>query len=255
MESQLVHFTYTEFLFTTGNYGPSSVRRYRSTTLVEPQIPREMGELGKALGLHGFATITAIETSDGSGRHYIEADARPNIWSERGEEVGDCPVDRIRHWFDRRQSMLDRGTLMNSDAPGPEVAVDRTLVAYQRLPRVALLTNRHDVWRQIPWRRREVAYTVPRKIATRRTEDWLDPETSSKSVPPVIAGRTAHVAELVNSQGPSSYVPSLSVIDGHRALEEAANRLLPLIWEIARAGRRTMWRQPRCLRVRTESST
>ena len=96
---QLVHFTYARAIETLTDRGASSLRHYRPTAVVGPSAVDELTAIGHALGLDGFANISARESGDGGSRTYFEVDARPNLWAHVGAQVGDDPVARLRRWF------------------------------------------------------------------------------------------------------------------------------------------------------------
>ena len=96
---QLVHFTYARAVETLTDRGASSLRHYRPTAQAGPSAAEELTAIGQALGLDGFANISARESGDGGSRTYFEVDARPNLWAHVGAQVGDDPVARLRRWF------------------------------------------------------------------------------------------------------------------------------------------------------------
>ncbi len=78
LEGELVHFSYAVVERGMGRFGPSVLRTYHASSAVEHAVFDELAALGRALGFNGFVNITCMDAADGSGRHYIEADMRPN---------------------------------------------------------------------------------------------------------------------------------------------------------------------------------
>lgn len=144
LHQRLVYYSYAQTRVVCDNkYGPSSVRTYYSTQTTDKKIPYELTKLGEAIGAHGIVNITCIESADGSGRYYIEADQRPNVWSNYGRYVGDDMALAIHHWF-------------SSTDPAPQMLephaaqTPRTLPYFLRLPLRDLVTNRYGVWQFMP---------------------------------------------------------------------------------------------------------
>lgn len=131
--------------------GHSGLRVHSATSITE--VRRAAIDLGEqpplvpqwiaVLGLHGFATITAVDASDGSGLTFFEVDARPSAWVGKGSRVGDDPAIRLRHWWSTGESIASRSTTRR-----PQVAEVSTY--FRRRPRRDLLLNRYGVWRDFP---------------------------------------------------------------------------------------------------------
>lgn len=154
-----VHFTYARVLSSQRGLGPSRLRCY-TPTQSQPGVLSELRALGRALGLHGFTNISAIEAGDGSGRRwYYEADARPNVWCTAGAEVGDDPVVRLRNWLE-----LGRNTVAEPTCVRPRA--EHVAAHLRRSPRRDLLLNRNGPWRDFDLRdpdsRRIAAWTLLR---------------------------------------------------------------------------------------------
>lgn len=143
MDCQIIHATYSEELRRREGWGPSTLRRYHPTNFQPPYLLRILRQLGAVLGLHGFANITAVDASDGSGLTFFEVDARPNAWVAKGSRVGDDPTIRLRHWWSTGESIASRSTSVR-----PEAAEISTY--FRRRPRRDLLLNRNGVWRDFP---------------------------------------------------------------------------------------------------------
>lgn len=143
MNGEVIHATYSEELRRRDNWGPSTLRRYHPANSQRPPLLPTLGHLGAVLGLHGFANITAIDASDGSGLTFFEVDARPNAWVGKGSRVGDDPAVRLRHWWSTGESIASRST--SGRPQGAEVAT-----YFRRRPRRDLLLSRYGVWRDFP---------------------------------------------------------------------------------------------------------
>ncbi len=144
-DGRLVHFSYSLFESTERRFGPYNLRRYRSLAQVDPAVFDEIAALGQALGAHGIANITAIEAADGSGRFYIEADMRPNVWIDYASYIGEDPAARIRAWF-------AHGTTLTKENAGNAAAgsAGRRIPFFLRLRFFELAFNRYGVWAFIP---------------------------------------------------------------------------------------------------------
>lgn len=143
MDTKVILTTCSQELQRLPDLGPSSVRRYLPSTERVPALIPTLDRLGTVLGLHGFATITAIDSADGTGLTFIEVDVRPNAWVTQGQHVGDDPVVRLRHWWATGDSIA---TVATSEYP----RVSDVRCYFRRMPRKALLSNQHGVWRGFP---------------------------------------------------------------------------------------------------------
>lgn len=145
-EGKLVHFTYSRIERTVSRFGPSALRAYYSSSHVAPEIFAELSALGPVLGASGFVTISCIEAADSSGRTYIEADMRPNVWADFSLFYGEDAAVRIRNWFAGRVSLTPENA-----APAFAVPVPYVIPHFMRLGLFELLINRYGVWKFIPW--------------------------------------------------------------------------------------------------------
>lgn len=144
-EGQVIHFNYARPDKVCENpFGPSSVRTYFPLSLVDKPVFEEIAALGQALGANGFATISCIEAFDGSGRYFIEADMRPNVWTDFPRYFGEDPAERIRAWFSHKT------TLTYPAAPGVIPAKPVKMAYFLRLSLFDILINRYAVWKFIP---------------------------------------------------------------------------------------------------------
>lgn len=142
-DGRLIHHTQARVLAKIRPHGATSVRLYRPTAAADPLIAAELGAIGQALGLDGFANITAFEQPDGSARTYFEADARPNLWAHLGGRVGDDPAVRLRRWF------VDGA--IDPSPTGPVPSEDLVVRMANRTARRDLLRNADDVLADLPW--------------------------------------------------------------------------------------------------------
>lgn len=136
-----VHFVHNLYLdMVGGRFGVSRRRRYTRLALLERTVFDDLSRFAAALGLDGFANISAVRRRVDGRLLFIEADLRPNVWVEASRLFGDDPAPAIRRCF-------DEGRVLGwppPHGPGPS-AVD--LVYPFRLGGWDLITNRHGVWR------------------------------------------------------------------------------------------------------------
>lgn len=142
-DGTLVHHTQSRALADVRPLGASSVRLYRPSVRGDRQVATELSAIGAALGLDGFANISALERPDGSGRTYFEVDARPNLWTHVGAQVGDDPVVRLRRWF--ADGSIDLGPT------GPVPSEDQIVRMANRTSRRDLLRNADGVLADLSW--------------------------------------------------------------------------------------------------------
>jgi hypothetical protein len=144
-DRQLVHFTYSIVERNVSRFGPSSVRTYYPLQLVGAEEFQELAALGRALGANGFVNVHCIRAADGSGRYYIEADMRPNVWIDYSIYYGVDAADRVRDWFTAR-------VCLSRESIGPCAGCSPIKIPYfLRLRLWELLVNRYRVWRFIPF--------------------------------------------------------------------------------------------------------
>lgn len=104
--SELIHFTHSLFLATSGGpHGVSKVRRYTQLSHVDPAVFPELQALGRAVGAHGFSNVTAILSETDGQRYYVECDLRPTVWADHGRLTGNDAAPAFRNWFLHRQPM------------------------------------------------------------------------------------------------------------------------------------------------------
>jgi hypothetical protein len=142
-KGELIHFSYSEIEKASSNrFGPSSVRLYRPLCYVEEQMFLELTHIGKALGAHGFANISCMQ-SEGN-RFYFEADMRANAWVNTPRFFGEDPAIRIKNW-------LIRGERLHCPAPHlPNQPFSIRIPYFLRLKWTEVLFNRYRVWKYIP---------------------------------------------------------------------------------------------------------
>ena len=145
-DGELVHFSYSRIEGMTRSFGPSVLRTYAPSSLVPPEIFDELAALGSALGTSGFVTISCIEAADGSGRYYIEADLRPNVWVDFSLFYGEDAALRIRKWFSTGVGLIRENAVSSVSATAP-----LTIPYFLRLSLFELLVNRYGVWKFVPW--------------------------------------------------------------------------------------------------------
>lgn len=139
--SQLIHFTSSEFIASSGGpHGISKVRRFTQLSHIDPAIFPELQALGKAVGAHGFSNVTAILSETDGQRYYIECDLRPNVWADYGRLMGNDAAPAFRNWFLHRQPMT-------WPQPHDDAFPATSVIPYlARLSAWELLTNRYRAW-------------------------------------------------------------------------------------------------------------
>jgi hypothetical protein len=145
-DRKLVHFTYSLIERTTPKTTAlSAIRTYHPLAIIPEDVFEELAALGRALDASGFASISCIDAADGSGRYYFEADMRPNVWVDVSRFYGEDAALRIRDWF-------VSGKTLSRPAIEPDTNLAAiTIPHFMRIARWELITNRHNVWRFIPW--------------------------------------------------------------------------------------------------------
>ena len=145
LEGDLVHFSYSIMEKVIGNkFGPSSLRTYSPLHYVDKQIFNELILIGKALGAHGFTNITCIEATNGTGRYYVEADMRANVWADIPRHYDEDPSDRIINWFSKKEKLQFP---LLAPTKHPKVI---QIPCFMRLKLYELVINRYNVWKFIP---------------------------------------------------------------------------------------------------------
>ena len=137
-----VHFVHAELLVTDGGpFGVSSVRRYCGLEAFGRELYDAVAGVAAALGLHGFANVTAIRRAGDGRLLFIEADQRPNLWVDMARHRGDDPAPAIR-------AALCEGWTMAWPPPvgePPELVIGHVL----RVPAWEVFLGRHGTWRQL----------------------------------------------------------------------------------------------------------
>ncbi len=140
-EGKLVHFAHSKIeRVWGGKYGPSSLRTYTPLSLVPREIFEELSQIGRALGLHGFTTISCMQV--GQERFYFEVDVRPNVWVSYSLFLGDDPAPRIRNWFAQRETLHHPASSSSSQ--------QRVFPYLFRLKHWEVLCNRYRSWHFLP---------------------------------------------------------------------------------------------------------
>lgn len=137
---KLIHFTYSEFLKSEGEFGPSSLRKYTQLSIVERKVFDELGALGVALGANGFANVTAIRSNVDGENYFFEADMRPNVWADFGRFIGNDASGAIRECFLSGQA-LSYPQPINSCFP-----LTIQIPYLRRLSLWDLLFNKYNCW-------------------------------------------------------------------------------------------------------------
>ncbi len=131
-----------------GEFGVSSERRY----VEHPEIEERLGEIGRAFGLHGFASMTFMR--DAREHYLVEADLRPQAWYVLGAFAGADFVQGIREFFSAAPA------LVRPKLPGGKKEI--VLQVFYRDIRWCLeegdyrgllkwLYNADGRWRTLPW--------------------------------------------------------------------------------------------------------
>ncbi len=142
---KLAHFAYAWPLRSQSEFGPSILRKYFPLPLVDEKVFEELRALGRALGADGFVNITCIDAEDGSGRYYIEADTRPNVWMNFARYCGDDPADRIHEEF-------CGGPGLSKERTGAAAGCSSVIIPYcLRMRCRDLVLNRYGVWKYTPF--------------------------------------------------------------------------------------------------------
>mgnify|MGYP000417399265 CR=1 FL=1 len=145
LEGELIHFSYSKMEKVISNqFGPSSLRSYRSLSCVDEEVFNELQAIGKALGAHGFTNITCIEAFDGCGRYYVEADMRANMWLDAPLFFGEDVANRIACWY-LEGKKLQYPVIASQEHPSVML-----IPCFLRLKFFELLMNRYHVWKFIP---------------------------------------------------------------------------------------------------------
>jgi hypothetical protein len=141
---ELVFFSYSTIRGTSRRkYGPSSLRLYSQLGTIEPEIFDEMRRLGRAIGAHGFANVSTMQTDDGC-HYFFEADMRPNVWVNAPRFFGDDPAVRVSRYFSHGEAMAGPGPVH------PEFP-DRIVIPYfSRIKLWELAVNRYRCWSYLP---------------------------------------------------------------------------------------------------------
>lgn len=143
-DQKLIHFNCARPEKTINRFGPSSLRTYYQTAIIEKDIFNDMANLGKALGANGFVNISAMKSSEDGRLYFFEADMRPNVWIDLSRFVGDDASVKIANWFAKGEFMTELPKI-NNDYPR------QLLIPYFfRLNRFEILFNCYDVWKFLP---------------------------------------------------------------------------------------------------------
>ncbi len=102
-----------------GRHAPSIHRLYGLTLDVIPDLRSHLMEMGRALGLHGFANISLVHDGGKGPPRFFECDARPNAWLHLDHAFGGDFAGALRV---ASTGQVDR------ELPAP-------MAAYQDLPR------------------------------------------------------------------------------------------------------------------------
>lgn len=158
-----VHFVHARFLATvTGPFSPSKVRRYTHPSSFGRALFDALSALAWALGLDGFANITAMRRHADGAMLFTEADVRPNVWVETSRHMGDDPAPAIRRY-------LEHGETMSWPRP-PTGPTTLDIGHLLRLRAWEAWTNRHAAWCQFG---DHDPRTVTRLLAG-RVGGWID---------------------------------------------------------------------------------
>lgn len=137
---QLIHFCHAIEEKTTSPLGPSNVRTYTQLACLDEEIFTELAAVGKALGADGFANITAIWSKADQQRYFIEADMRPNGWSDYAKYIGHDLAGAIKAYF------ADGDVLQYPQAINARFPRTLLIAHVSRLKSWELLVNRYGVW-------------------------------------------------------------------------------------------------------------
>ncbi len=143
VQHELVHFAYSRVLRRAQSFGVSTLRRYYPLPLVDEKAFDELRMLGHALGADGFVNISCIDAEDGSGRYYIEADMRPNVWVDFSRYFGEDAAKRIR------EGVYSRTWLTKDCLHAPAKCEPVEIPYFLRLQWWELVLNRYRVWKYI----------------------------------------------------------------------------------------------------------
>lgn len=143
-KSNLIYFSHSKIeKVAYNNFGPSVLRTYTQLGALDKALLSEMEALGSAIGANGFVNISCIQTAKGD-RYFIEADMRPNAWTEFSKFLGDDPAIRISKWFEQKESMRALPKI-NEEYP-----IKLLLPYFLRMPLHDILLNRYQVWKYLP---------------------------------------------------------------------------------------------------------
>lgn len=138
---KLIHFSHSTYSATThGKFSPSSARLYTQLSEINHKILDELSEIGKKLGINGFANLSCIHSTSDGKRYYFEADLRPTVWADSSRHIGNDTALALSSYF-QSGSTLNKLPRRNADFP------TQTTIPY--LPRLTLreiFTNQHNCW-------------------------------------------------------------------------------------------------------------
>ena len=141
-DGELVHMGYARCdALVSGPFSPSSVRTYTQLSDVDPEVILEVRELGRVLGINGFANISCIRATADGKHYFFECDVRPTAWMGFTRYIGDDPVGALRQYF-RDGTTLALPRVRNAAFP-----VQRVVPYPFRLTLLEILRNRYGVWR------------------------------------------------------------------------------------------------------------
>jgi len=154
-DERLIHFGYSRVERALHRFGASVVRTYYPMANVPRGVFGELEALGAVTGASGFVNITCMEAADGSGRYYVEADMRPNVWVDFSHYYGEDTAVLIRDWFSRRAVLAPQkaGTAATRSTP-------ITIAHFWRLGLLELMFNRYRVWSFMPWSERALVWRL-----------------------------------------------------------------------------------------------
>ncbi len=89
-QGQLLHYTFSICLKHQNDnpFGVSSVRHYLGPEQQPPDTARQLTELGRATGLCGMVSVSAVINEDTQELCFFEADARSNAWFAHARLLG-----------------------------------------------------------------------------------------------------------------------------------------------------------------------
>ena len=145
-----------------GEFGVSTARHYGPDAAMQGQLQ----QIGSALGMHGFCSLTFMREADTGACYMVEADMRPHAWFALARFCGVDFSAAIQRYL---LHTTDQPPLSQS-APAREVRhfsrdLNRSLHARDFRNLVRWGINADGRWRYIPWHDRRLFFATIKRVA------------------------------------------------------------------------------------------